>query len=172
MLRYDQTQILAVELKFCTVIDDWKPTKAIDAYKYKKIESFLLFGRYYQQLTSTIHNQFTALSIYSRVVYKSTNLFTMAPLVWLVTGTTSGIGAALVNEIVARGDKVIASGRKADQRLSHLKSDNVAILELDITAGWTIVHAQMEKAWEIFGHIDVLLNNAGASAMRSAEEAE
>ncbi|KAH7232744.1 hypothetical protein BKA59DRAFT_408597 [Fusarium tricinctum] len=92
----------------------------------------------------------------------------MAPLVWLVTGTTSGIGATLVSEIVACGDKVIASGRKADQRLSYLKSDNVAILELDITAGWTIVHAQMDKAWEIFGHIDVLLNNAGASAMSDA----
>jgi NADP-dependent 3-hydroxy acid dehydrogenase YdfG len=96
----------------------------------------------------------------------------MAPLVWLVTGTTSGIGAALVNEIIARGDKAIASGRKADQRLSHLKSDNVAILELDITAGWTVVQAQVNKAWEIFGHIDVLLNNAGASALKSAEEAE
>ncbi|KAH7178961.1 uncharacterized protein B0J16DRAFT_357177 [Fusarium flagelliforme] len=96
----------------------------------------------------------------------------MAPLVWLVTGTTSGIGAALVNQIVARGDKVIASGRKADQRLSHLKSNNVAILDLDITAGWNIVKAQIDKAWEIFGHIDVLLNNAGASATRCAEEAD
>lgn len=78
----------------------------------------------------------------------------MAPLVWLVTGTTSGIGAALVNEIIARGDKVIASGRKADQRLSHLKSDNVAILELDITAGWTVVQAQVIKAW---ASLDILM---------------
>ncbi|KAK4159700.1 hypothetical protein QBC43DRAFT_361154 [Cladorrhinum sp. PSN259] len=35
----------------------------------------------------------------------------MAPLVWLVTGCTSGIGLALVNGIVARGDQVIATGR-------------------------------------------------------------
>jgi NADP-dependent 3-hydroxy acid dehydrogenase YdfG len=96
----------------------------------------------------------------------------MAPLVWLVTGTTSGIGAALVGHIIARGDKVIASGRKAEQRLGHLKSDNLAVLELDITAGRAEINAQVEKAWEIFGRIDVLMNNAGVSAMKSAEEAE
>ncbi|KAH7466516.1 hypothetical protein FOMA001_g16609 [Fusarium oxysporum f. sp. matthiolae] len=92
----------------------------------------------------------------------------MAPLVWLVTGTTSGIGAALVNEIVSRGDKVIASGRKANQKLDHLRSDNVAILELDITAPWAVVQATINEAWAIFGHIDLLLNNAGASALRDA----
>jgi NAD(P)-dependent dehydrogenase (short-subunit alcohol dehydrogenase family) len=96
----------------------------------------------------------------------------MAPLVWLVTGTTSGIGLALVQHLAARGDKVIASGRKAEERLSHLKSDEVAVLDLDICAGWTDIERQVERAWNIFGHIDVLLNNAGASAMKSAEEAE
>ena len=96
----------------------------------------------------------------------------MAPLVWLVTGTTSGIGAALANHIIARGDKVIASGRKAEQRLGHLKSENLAVLELDITAGRAEIDVQVKKAWNIFGHIDVLMNNAGISAMKSAEEAE
>ncbi|KAI1055373.1 hypothetical protein LB506_011340 [Fusarium annulatum] len=108
----------------------------------------------------------------SHTPFKNINYFIMAPLVWLVTGTTSGIGAALVNEIVARGDKVIASGRKANQKLGHLKSDNLAILELDITAPWTMVQATMNEAWAIFGHIDILLNNAGASALKCAEEAE
>ncbi|KAH6898036.1 hypothetical protein B0T10DRAFT_601081 [Thelonectria olida] len=96
----------------------------------------------------------------------------MAPLVWLVTGTTSGIGAALVQHIAARGDKVIATGRKAEQRLGHLKSDSVAILDLDISAGYSQVESQIQKAWGIFGNIDVLMNNAGASAMKSAEEAD
>lgn len=96
----------------------------------------------------------------------------MAPIVWLVTGTTSGIGAALVGHIITGGDKVIASGRKVEQRLNHLKSDNVAFLELDITAGSAEVDAQVKKAWNIFGHIDVLMNNAGMSAVKSAEEAE
>ncbi|OIW22843.1 NAD(P)-binding protein, partial [Coniochaeta ligniaria NRRL 30616] len=96
----------------------------------------------------------------------------MAPLIWLVTGTTSGIGAALIKHIVERGDKVIATGRKAEQRLGHLISDSLAVLELDICAGRQHVQEQVKKAWEIFGRIDVLVNNAGASAMKSAEEAD
>ncbi|KFX95918.1 hypothetical protein O988_05559 [Pseudogymnoascus sp. VKM F-3808] len=96
----------------------------------------------------------------------------MAPLVWLVTGSTSGIGSALIEKIVARGDKVVASGRKVEERLGHLKSDNLAVLELDITAGPAEIKTQVKRAWDIFGHIDVLMNNAGMSAMKSAEEAE
>jgi NADP-dependent 3-hydroxy acid dehydrogenase YdfG len=96
----------------------------------------------------------------------------MASLVWLVTGATSGIGAALVDHLVARGDKVIASGRRVEQRLGHLKSDNVALLELDITAAAAEISAQVNKAWSIFGHVDVLMNNAGMSSMKAAEEAE
>lgn len=96
----------------------------------------------------------------------------MAPLVWLVTGTTSGIGAALVSEIVARGDKVIASGRRVQERIGHLQSENVALLELDITADFKTLTAKVIEAWAIFGRVDVLMNNAGMSALRTAEEAE
>ncbi|RFU76793.1 3-oxoacyl-acyl-carrier- reductase [Trichoderma arundinaceum] len=98
----------------------------------------------------------------------------MAPLVFLVTGATSGIGAALVEHILSRGDKVIASGRKVEQRIGHLKStsDNLALLELDITAGIAEVKAQIQRAWNIFGHIDVLMNNAGMSAAKTVEDAD
>jgi NADP-dependent 3-hydroxy acid dehydrogenase YdfG len=96
----------------------------------------------------------------------------MAPTIWLVTGTTSGIGAALVTHLLSIGDKVIASGRNVEARLSALKSDNLALLELDITASTSEIKAKIEHAWSIFGHIDILMNNAGMSAMKSAEEAE
>ncbi|UKZ69427.1 uncharacterized protein TrAtP1_010437 [Trichoderma atroviride] len=96
----------------------------------------------------------------------------MPQTVWLVTGTTSGIGAALVDCIISRGDKIIASGRNVEQKLGHLKSDNVALLELDVGAGKAVVEAQVKKAWEIFGHIDVLINNAGISGFKTAEDAD
>ncbi|KXJ87915.1 hypothetical protein Micbo1qcDRAFT_123975 [Microdochium bolleyi] len=95
----------------------------------------------------------------------------MAPRVWLVTGATSGIGAALVQEIVSRGDKVIASGRKVEERLGSIKSDDIALLELDITASVEDITAKLKDATSIFGHIDIVMNNAGMSAMKSAEEA-
>ncbi|KAM5355049.1 hypothetical protein ACJ41O_001695 [Fusarium nematophilum] len=96
----------------------------------------------------------------------------MAPLVWLITGATSGIGASLVEQVLSRGDKVIASGRKVQDRLSHLQSENLGLLELDITASLADIQSQITKAWDIFGHVDILMNNAGMSALKSAEEAD
>jgi NADP-dependent 3-hydroxy acid dehydrogenase YdfG len=46
------------------------------------------------------------------------------------------------------------------------------LLDLDISAGSVENQAQIKKGWEMFGHIDVLINNAGMSSMKSAEEAE
>jgi NAD(P)-dependent dehydrogenase (short-subunit alcohol dehydrogenase family) len=96
----------------------------------------------------------------------------MAPLTWLVTGATSGLGAALIEALVARGERVIASGRNVEKRLGHLHSENLALLELDITSSFSDIKTQIAHAWTIFGKIDVLMNNAGMSSMRSAEEAE
>ncbi|KAF4466238.1 3-oxoacyl-(acyl-carrier-) reductase [Fusarium albosuccineum] len=96
----------------------------------------------------------------------------MAPQVWLITGATSGIGAALVDHLLARGDKVIASGRKVQERLGHLQSERLALLELDITADLAEIQAKIKKAWDIFGNIDVLMNNAGMSALKSVEESD
>ncbi|KAJ4386967.1 hypothetical protein N0V85_007873 [Neurospora sp. IMI 360204] len=96
----------------------------------------------------------------------------MVPLVCLVTGATSGIARATINEIISRGDKVIASGRNVEQRLGELKSDTVALFELDITSSVEILQRKIQEAWNIFGHIDVPFNNAGMSSMKSVEEAD
>jgi NAD(P)-dependent dehydrogenase (short-subunit alcohol dehydrogenase family) len=96
----------------------------------------------------------------------------MAPLVWLITGTTSGIGTALVAECLSRGDKVIATGRRVEEKLVQFKTENIAFLELDVTAPLEEIQVILKKAWSIFGHIDILMNNAGISAFKAAEEAE
>lgn len=96
----------------------------------------------------------------------------MAEQVWLVTGATSGLGYGLVEYILSRGDKVIASGRQIESKMAKLQSDNLALLELDITSGFDQVKQVVDKAWGMFGHIDILVNNAGMSAMKSAEESE
>lgn len=35
----------------------------------------------------------------------------MAPLVWFITGTSSGLGLTLAQTVLARGDRVIATAR-------------------------------------------------------------
>lgn len=97
---------------------------------------------------------------------------TMSNQIWLVTGATSGLGKALVQYVLSRGDKVVASGRKTAERLADIQHQNLAFLELDISASYDSIRAQVDTAWDIFGKIDILVNNAGISAMKSAEESE
>ncbi|SPO07415.1 related to ketoreductases [Cephalotrichum gorgonifer] len=94
----------------------------------------------------------------------------MAPLVWLVTGSTSGLGKTLVSHIVSKGDKVVATGRNAEQRLASLVSENVAVVDLDVSDSREVVDVQMKKAWEAFGQIDIVVNNAGSSSPKTVEE--
>ncbi|KAF4475766.1 3-oxoacyl-(acyl-carrier-) reductase [Fusarium agapanthi] len=96
----------------------------------------------------------------------------MPQSVWLVTATTSGLGAAVVQNLTVRGDKVMATGRGATERLKHLQSDDVFLLDLDITAPRTEINEKIKEAWDVWGRIDVLLNNAGISAPKSIEEAD
>ena len=83
----------------------------------------------------------------------------MTHLIWLVTGCSSGFGEAFVHRILARGDKVIATGRKAAERLAHLKDTGAAILELDVTWPEKELQNAMDKAIGIYGGIDVLVSN-------------
>ena len=85
----------------------------------------------------------------------------MAPLTWLVTGCSSGLGEQFVHAILARGDRIIASGRNASTKLAHLQSTSATILDLDVSKPPEELTAKMEEALEIYGGIDVLVNNAG-----------
>ncbi|KAJ3952101.1 hypothetical protein N0V92_011472 [Colletotrichum tropicale] len=92
--------------------------------------------------------------------------------VWLITGTTSGMGAAMMEHFAARGDRVIATGRSASVRLADKKSSNIFPLDLDATAPLAVVKERIEKAIQTFGHIDFVVNNAGISVPQTIEEAD
>lgn len=94
----------------------------------------------------------------------------MPRIVWLVTGCSSGLGEELVYAILARGDQVIATGRNAAEKLSHLKETSAAILDIDVTAPQEEPDAKMKEALAIYGGIDVLVPNAGYSEIGFVEE--
>ncbi|KAK0651040.1 hypothetical protein B0T16DRAFT_367043 [Cercophora newfieldiana] len=101
----------------------------------------------------------------------------MAPLVWLLTGCTSGSGLALANTLSSHGDLVIATGRSITARLpppSHPNhpNENLTLLDLDVTAPPSAIRAVIEHALSLHGRIDVLVNNAGVSRMAPLEEME
>ncbi|RDW88418.1 hypothetical protein BP6252_00450 [Coleophoma cylindrospora] len=93
----------------------------------------------------------------------------MTQLVWLVTGCSSGFGEAFVHSILARGDKIIATARNVS-KLEPLKAIGAQILQLDITASQEQLDSCMKEALAIYGHIDVLVNNAGYTLLGTIEE--
>ncbi|KAJ5891746.1 uncharacterized protein N7473_007974 [Penicillium subrubescens] len=93
----------------------------------------------------------------------------MSPQVWLITGTSSGFGAELVKEVIARGDKVIATARNV-KRISHMRDIGAAILQLDVTASQDELNRKAEEAISIYGRIDILVNNAGYTQFGIVEE--
>lgn len=77
----------------------------------------------------------------------------------LVTGATSGIGAAVARRLAAQGHQVLAGARRED-RLAELAGDNIAVRHLDVTDRADVA-SFVEWAVAAHGRIDVIVNNAG-----------
>jgi NAD(P)-dependent dehydrogenase (short-subunit alcohol dehydrogenase family) len=91
--------------------------------------------------------------------------------VWFITGASSGFGHALAEEVIARGERVIAAARNVDllSELAAQAPERVYVLKLDVTKGEQIAPA-IAQANARFGDIDVLVNNAGYSLIGALEE--
>lgn len=64
--------------------------------------------------------------------------------------------------MLERGDKVISTARaRSLSKLTELKEKGAATFELDVTAPLNELHEVAAKAVAIYGHIDVVVNNAG-----------
>ncbi|KAK1222938.1 hypothetical protein PQX77_014215 [Marasmius sp. AFHP31] len=98
----------------------------------------------------------------------------MAQLVWLITGTSTGLGRDLAIAALNRGDKVIATARRRSGSLpqidSDLKAKGAETLELDVTEPPDRLHEVAKKAIAFYGKIDVLVNNAGYVLVGAIEE--
>ncbi|KAM5520165.1 short-chain oxidoreductase [Fusarium oxysporum f. sp. phaseoli] len=91
-------------------------------------------------------------------------------LTWFITGCSSGFGEALVRQLRSADDNVIATGRNADTKLSHLKETGAAILDLDVSSSPEVIKSKIEEAWGIYNGIDVVVNNAGYILSGAVEE--
>jgi len=93
----------------------------------------------------------------------------------MITGASSGFGAATARRFAACGDRVIAAARRTERLRSladELGSDVVLPLTLDVSD-----RAGVEKAVaalpEGFAEVDILVNNAGlALGLEPAQEAD
>jgi short-subunit dehydrogenase len=78
----------------------------------------------------------------------------------LVTGASSGIGAALVRRLAGAGSHVLAAGRHPD-RLARLAAETDATPLLADLARPGAGRDLAEQAVARYGRVDVLINNAG-----------
>ncbi|WJL94658.1 SDR family NAD(P)-dependent oxidoreductase [Microbacterium sp. ET2] len=94
------------------------------------------------------------------------------PAVWFVTGASRGLGLALVRHLLASGGRVAATSRSAERlrtSLSDLDSDRLLALEVDLVDQDAVAHA-VSQTLEVFGHLDVVVNNAGYGFLGAVEE--
>jgi NAD(P)-dependent dehydrogenase (short-subunit alcohol dehydrogenase family) len=80
--------------------------------------------------------------------------------VWFITGAGRGMGVDIARAALAAGHKVVATGRNTDKVADALgKSPNLLIGKLDMTKP-TDAESAVKAAVDMFGRIDVLVNNA------------
>lgn len=82
----------------------------------------------------------------------------------LITGSTRGIGQAMALAFAKKGARVIINGRHdqlSDELKTALDKENAEYQYLSADLAQADLKAFTKKAWDLYGKIDVLINNAG-----------
>ena len=90
---------------------------------------------------------------------------------WLITGSARGFGWELATAALERGDRVVATARSPEQLddLARRYGDRVRAFALDVTDPQA-ARAAVKLAVDVFGGLDVVVNNAGYATMASIED--
>jgi NAD(P)-dependent dehydrogenase (short-subunit alcohol dehydrogenase family) len=91
--------------------------------------------------------------------------------VWFITGTSTGFGRALAEEVLEHGDRVVATARDPEQvrEFEQDYPERARAVRLDVTDKEE-VHEAIEATIEAFGQIDVVVNNASYGLLGAIEE--
>ncbi|GIH27454.1 short-chain dehydrogenase/reductase [Acrocarpospora phusangensis] len=90
---------------------------------------------------------------------------------WLITGSSRGLGRALAETALERGNRVVATARRPEQLddLARKHGDLVRTFALDVTDA-RAASAAVRFAVAEFGGLDVVANNAGYANSSPIEE--
>ena len=102
---------------------------------------------------------------------KNNQSLTIDKPVWFITGCSTGFGHEMAKQLLERDYKVVITARNKDDLSKFAGHDNALILKLDVTEQAQI-NAAVKAAEDHFGHIDVLVNNAGIGYFAAVEEGE
>lgn len=90
----------------------------------------------------------------------------------IVTGGAQGLGAAISENFSSHGCKVVIldlNGEKANEKANSLDGDNHLGIQCDVTNSEDRIKA-IEQILEVYGKIDVLVNNAGIQYHSAIED--
>jgi NADP-dependent 3-hydroxy acid dehydrogenase YdfG len=88
----------------------------------------------------------------------------------IVTGASSGIGAATACELGRRGVKVVLAARRVDElearvRMIEQAGGEATAISTDVADSIQVTRL-VERTIRTYGHVDVLVNNAGVNWLR------
>lgn len=83
----------------------------------------------------------------------------------LITGGTGAIGTALAEEFAAAGDVIVAYNTRKEEAERLAGRVGFAALRVDVSDAGS-VNAAVSEILRRYGHIDVLVNNAGISLIK------
>src|SRR3984893_161587 len=91
--------------------------------------------------------------------------------VWLITGSSRGLGRALADAVLAAGNQLVATARDPAQLadLEERYGDQVRAVALDVTDP-NAAEGAVKAALDAFGRLDVLANNAGYGNVAPIED--
>ncbi len=97
-------------------------------------------------------------------------LFDVSGLVTVVTGASGGIGASVARCLAERGAQVVLAARR-EAPLAELAGElpGASAVPADVTDP-DACQALIDRAVELYGRVDVLVNNAGRYAIEPAED--
>jgi NAD(P)-dependent dehydrogenase (short-subunit alcohol dehydrogenase family) len=90
---------------------------------------------------------------------------------WFITGASTGLGEALATLLLDKGERVVATFRQSPQVEAFTKKEpghSLGVL-VDMTDAAQIAEG-VQYAIDTFGHLDVVVNNAGYGSLGSIEE--
>jgi Dehydrogenases with different specificities (related to short-chain alcohol dehydrogenases) len=83
----------------------------------------------------------------------------------MVTGGTRGLGRAIIQTLALAGADVVVASRKqeaCDEAAAEVRSlGRRAFAHACHVGHWDEIDALVDSAYDAFGHVDVLVNNAG-----------
>jgi NAD(P)-dependent dehydrogenase (short-subunit alcohol dehydrogenase family) len=90
---------------------------------------------------------------------------------WFITGASTGLGEALATHLLTKGDRVAATFRKPEQAEEFTqKAQGQSLGVLADMSNAEQIKAAVQQAINTFGHLDVVVNNAGYGSLGSIEE--